>query len=403
MINELILTACSVGGAFGTYYADKALQDKKITVFKRQLGLAGLVSRILALLLFFLYIPHLFGLEVVTKQLGLEGELFSKAGYILVTVLEWITTLTLGAVILLPFFPKKTLHDYCAFFAPVVMLLNIVFLRATVLSILGVKDMLHWRTFVWEGILLLISAISGKELLAKIKEKEFEGLGKRMGNTAIFFAVSLLAFMPQQFPQILLGEIGPVTEDFTLTHRLFIYVSFIAPMAIYFAQRKNSYEDRWFILVYLALSGFIQYFAYHPHRTGASMFPLHLCNTAMVLMLVAYAFKLKPIYYFTYFINVLGAFCAIVLPNLEEATSSMRTMVYWYNHWYAFFLPLLGVALGVWRKENSCALLVGTESGVATMEDSVSILKQLQIELPLAIYSRGLKSGSRRDICPCLL
>ena len=57
----------------------------------------------------------------------------------------------------------------------------------------------------------------------------------------------------------------------------------------------------------------------------------------------------------------------------------------------------------MWRKENSCALLVGTESGVATMEDSVSILKQLQIELPLAIYSRGLKSGSRRDICPCLL
>ena len=57
----------------------------------------------------------------------------------------------------------------------------------------------------------------------------------------------------------------------------------------------------------------------------------------------------------------------------------------------------------MWRKANSCALLVETESGIATMEDSVRILKQLQIELPLAIYSRGLKSGSRRDICPCLL
>lgn len=43
---------------------------------------------------------------------------------------------------------------------------------------------------------------------------------------------------------------------------------------------------------------------------------------------------------------------------------------------------------------------MGTESGVATMEDSVRILKQLQIELPLAIYSGGLKSGSRRDRCP---
>lgn len=57
----------------------------------------------------------------------------------------------------------------------------------------------------------------------------------------------------------------------------------------------------------------------------------------------------------------------------------------------------------MWRKENSCTLLVGTESGVATMEDSVRILKQLQTELLLGIYLRGLKSGSRRDIFPCLL
>ena len=27
----------------------------------------------------------------------------------------------------------------------------------------------------------------------------------------------------------------------------------------------------------------------------------------------------------------------------------------------------------MWRKENSCTLLVGTESGVATMEDSVVV------------------------------
>ena len=57
----------------------------------------------------------------------------------------------------------------------------------------------------------------------------------------------------------------------------------------------------------------------------------------------------------------------------------------------------------MWRKENSCTLLVGTESGVATIENSVRILKKLQIELLLGIYSRGLKSGSRRDIFPCLL
>ena len=194
--------------------------------------------------------------------------------------------------------------------------------------------------------------------------RDFENIGKRLGHAAIFFALYLFAFMPTYYPQMLFGKVGDFTKDFTVTHRMFTYVSFALPVMIYFAQRHKSEDDRHFLLVLLALSGFIQYFIYHPHRVGSAVFPLHLCNTAMVLMLVAYAFKIKSIYYFTYFINVLGALCAIVLPEAEQPAFSLVSLTYWYNHWYAFFLPLLGVALGIFKRPSlklmSSSLIVFT-------------------------------------------
>ena len=108
MVNELILAGCSVGGGIAVFAADKALKNKTVNVFKRQLSLAGLVSRVLALLLFCVYIPHIFGLEEISNQVGLDtGTLFSKSGYVLNGVMDWVTTFVIAAAITVPFFSKK--------------------------------------------------------------------------------------------------------------------------------------------------------------------------------------------------------------------------------------------------------------------------------------------------------
>ena len=36
----------------------------------------------------------------------------------------------------------------------------------------------------------------------------------------------------------------------------------------------------------------------------------------------------------------------------------------------------------MWRKRNTCALLVGMQTGTATVENSVGFLKELKIESP---------------------
>ena len=351
-MNELILSLCCAGGTAGTYFGCRALKNKTLRLGKKEVKWADLILRSLAVLLFAGLIPYMFWMNEMSNQLALNGEAFSKAGYVLLGVLDWLTVMTAAITIVMPFFTKQEARDYCTFFAIPVIILNVVALRPVVEGNLGFLDLNHWRALVHMGRVLLMSMICGNALLNTIIDRKFENIGKRLVKMLLFIALYLFAFMPTYFPQMCFGKIGDTTEDFTVTHRLYIYISFIVPLLIYFKQRNKSEGDRHFILVLLSLSGVIQYFIYAPHRSGANIFPLHLCNAAIVMMLIAYVFKSKSIYYFTYFINVLGAFCAIVLPEVDSPALSMGALTYWYNHWYAFFLPLLGVALGVFKRPS---------------------------------------------------
>ena len=309
-------------------------------------------------------VPYMFWLNALSNQHGLEGDLFSKTGYAMVGLLDWFTVLTIAVTIVMPFFSKKEARDYCAFFAILVIVANIAFFRPVIKANLGTMDLTHWRAIVHMGRITLLAMICGNALIEKIRSRDFENIGNRLAKMALFAVLYMIAFMPTYYPQLLFGRIGDKTQDFTLTHRLFIYNSFIMPVVLYFANRRKSDEEKHFLVVMLSLSAVIQYFIYAPHRTGAAQFPLHLCNTAIIMMLVAYAFKVKSVYYFTYFINVLGAFVAIVLPEVESPAFSLGALTYWYNHWYAFFLPLLGVALGIFKRPSlklmSSSLIVFT-------------------------------------------
>ena len=61
----------------------------------------------------------------------------------------------------------------------------------------------------------------------------------------------------------------------------------------------------------------------------------------------------------------------------------------------------------MWRKRNHCALLVGMQIGIATVEDSLEVpQKKLIIELPYnpvialqGIYPKNTKIRIRKDAC----
>ena len=88
--------------------------------------------------------------------------------------------------------------------------------------------------------------------------------------------------------------------------------------------------------------------------TDISSWPFHLCNTALFVLPLCLIFRLKKVFYFTYFINVLGALFAMLMPNYSERLNLLNYEFsrFWLNHWCAFFFPLICVALGQFDRPN---------------------------------------------------
>lgn len=169
----------------------------------------------------------------------------------------------------------------------------------------------------------------------------------------------LLCTIPSYAFQVVLGK-GPVflyVDDFTKYHRIFLYFAFIIPVCIYFALREKDYDERRFAMTYMAVALMITFCTRYKYNTFLQPWdwPLHLCNTAMFIVPICLIFNMKRLFYFTYFINVMGAFLAMAMPNYTMGVDGITItewafVNFWINHYPAFFMPLLLVALKIFER-----------------------------------------------------
>lgn len=313
--------------------------------------LSSLVRKLFAVLIFLVYTPYLFMLEEIIHQTGLVG-LESPVSTVLLVTLKWLTYFSVAACMVEPFFKKQSLSDFVAFFVPVILVLNAVFLAPWSKLVTGTENLYDVRIILYSVTLALMAGVSGSGLISKITDKEFSNIGKRILKAALFMLLYLPAFLPAYYLKLTLGETLGTTAEFSVTHRILIYTCVLFILGgIYFMKDKSEDEKRVFLIL-LSISGFMQYFSINAVRSPLS-YPLHLCNTAIVLMMFAYIFKLQGVFYFTYLVNVLGAFLAVLLPNTgDDLLTGIGPMIYWYNHTYAFVLPIFGVALKIFPRPN---------------------------------------------------
>ena len=148
-----------------------------------------------------------------------------------------------------------------------------------------------------------------------------------------------------------MGGDGRTVVDFTIYHRVYLYLAcIIIPLAIYFSFR-NAHQDKIrYALIFISLGTFLSFMVDYKYDTILTPWnwPLHLCNLAMLLVPICLIFKLKKLFHFTYFINVFGAVLAMLMPNYTETLLYLNPTVvhFWINHCCAFMMPLLCVALG---------------------------------------------------------
>ena len=323
---------------------------------KEQIKNSALTAKILAYILLAVFIArYYFYVEYpVDNLVGIENSPLSSKFLTVLTVINVAFMQTAFLILLLaPFYKIEFLRLLAKYFCLPAYILASLLVPQTVRLLMGPSASIYRFSAIMHYIEVALGIfISITYWIKDFKWNKPEG---KWWNVLIALFFMILASFPSYGLQVLFGR-GPaalLVDEFTATHRVFLYAAFLIPLAIYFALRGKDLEVRHFAVTFLSLTLLITYCTRFKYTTFLRpwLWPLHLCNTAMFIVPICLLFRAKKLFYFTYFINVMGAFLAMVMPNYEDTYILEWLLVnFWVNHYPAFFMPLLLVALGIFER-----------------------------------------------------
>ena len=289
--------------------------------------------------------------EQIGNYIGLfSSPLASKTLTVICLLCIWFEYACVNITILNNWFKIKSIQFMNKFICPIVYLLNIILINQITILLAGDKTVVLKIFLLFETIIGFILSIYN--VLANKEKYSAKDIIKSLG----LFFIMLAPALPAYFFQFVFGY-GKDTifvKSISPIHRLYIYISIIIPFVLYFWLRNKKLEERKFALIYISLTTMVGFMVNYNYTTIFKpwAWPFHLCNTAMFIVPICLVFNRKKLFYFTYFINVLGAMLAMLMPNYDTSTNilSIRMFSFWFNHWIAFFMPLLVVALKVFKR-----------------------------------------------------
>ena len=287
----------------------------------------------------------------ISSPFGPQGSLSALGSVLLI----WLLFTVQLAMVTYVFFEKhlplvKTIVRYVA---PLVYALSLIAIPMLNRAMDGdLADGFHWRSLIFAIELGIGLALSVYELISN----KFGILPlKTIIKTVLLFIGMFLINVPAWGPQAIFGFGNEAikVDDFNIYHRIALYGAIFLGLLIHFLFAKGEYEQRRYALIYISMATMISFCFKYDFSTFLHLadWPLHLCNTAMFIIPLVLIFKLDKLYYFTIFINVLGAFLAMIMPNTDGANwVATRTFEFWTNHYMALLLPLLIMSLGIFKR-----------------------------------------------------
>ena len=282
---------------------------------------------------------------------ALSGSPFSPFVTFMTALMVWLSVASVIILMMLPFFKFDMLKNYAKTFCLVVSILNIGFMSQIIYSFTGTYDL-----SLGGGFYAIEVGISFVYSLYIFLTNGYFKISKKQGLEMLAcLPIVLLFSIPPFIPQTFFGNIGSLaSKDFALYHRLYLYLCFIVLFGLYFLLRNRNREYIRMALLYISLVTLVSYcFDYDFHRfIEPTRWPLHLCNTAMFITPICLMFKVEKVFYFTLFINVLGALLAMFMPNYGDTLGALNPTVvrFWTNHIMAFAMPLLIILLGIYQR-----------------------------------------------------
>lgn len=270
-------------------------------------------------------------------------------------LLIWFTWAALFTIVMNEFYKFVTLNNIVRFFSVPILILDVALFGIYATGIVGKNAFtsgdprlvcLAIETVI--GLSLALSNILTSDKRLPTKHEVLSLLG------TLPFAI--IPIMPPYVPQALYGYLDQSVkiEDLTEAHRFVIYLGFIIPILIFLYYKDKSYEVKRFAMIYLMVAmtwAFIEHYSLDTISEPWA-WPLHLCNTAMFIIPLCLIFKWDKVFYFCLFINVMGAFFAMLMPNTPSEVNAFAAyrFMYWWNHYAAFFMPVLLIALGLFQR-----------------------------------------------------
>ncbi len=295
---------------------------------------------------------------VITKGLNMNSLFGDDMLGILMTVtgslLIWFTFAALLSTVLDEFFEFKTLRNITRFFALPIFALDIVFFKIYSIAVIG-KD--AFEVFDVRTVLMCIEIALAISLIVSrfFTEKTVLPTKKELLSLLYTLPFVILVSMPTFIPRVFtyFKDQSVRIEDLSQAHRIVIYFAFIIPFILFHVFKNKSYEVKRFAMIYISLALMWTYISYWtlPDWASPLEWPLHLCNTAMFLIPLCLCFKWEKLFYFCLFVNVMGAFFAMLMPNTSSVYALEPNIInFWVNHYPAFFMPVLIIALKIFRR-----------------------------------------------------
>ena len=295
-----------------------------------------------------------------------------------IVLLRWCNDLAFLVLPVAVFFKKRTFVKITAFFLLPICLINVGIYCINIeffTSPLGAgiaelrflsdsaKELLRNEVFrgIWYGIVTFLELM----LIAFITMHNFDVLKQKPDKKGFFagigvFVMLFLSIMPIYAPQYIFKGYSLVGENAFDTfemgspfHIIWIIAVIAEGMLLTKLFKKRSYEDRYIVILVLALSLIMQYnqmFTCVGEITAHRM-PFQLCNMAGFFILLMLLTKSEKIYHFVLVINVVGAVIAMVLCDTTPfGVAYVMNIHYIFEHTVVILAPILCATLGVFPK-----------------------------------------------------
>ncbi len=239
----------------------------------------------------------------------------------------------------------------------------------------GFRALLYNRVFrgIFFGVMMFMELM----LIVYIVLKHFDKFKEPITKKGILkglgvFLLLFFSIMPIYAPQYIFKGYSPSTannfDNFKMAtpfHIIWVVFVIIEGVALTLLFKKKSYEDKYIVVLMLALSLVMQY---HQMFTcvgeiTAHRMPFQLCNMAGFFILLMLLTKNERIYHFTLVINAVGAIIAMAMCDTSPfGVAYVMNIHYMVEHTNVILTPILCATLGLFpplKNKHIIDFLVG--------------------------------------------